>query len=201
MNQFSLNRIKLLIVTLSLVLIFSLVSFPVIQASAATNGFEKTEIFKAKEEIINSSTELKDGLTNANEFKTKEEIVSKSIEFKNGKYQINEDSIKNGELTKHEITQVNKYFENLSPTVLETINSDVLNTSSNDYLETPPGEVSTYLLPVVVVAFLGTLAIFVGWELASSITSDFYTWGVKSGCKKWKKQKVVKSFCKANGYL
>ncbi|NJP36245.1 hypothetical protein [Alkalicoccus luteus] len=64
-----------------------------------------------------------------------------------------------------------------------------------------PGDISTQALPVAVVVFLGGLAAFVGWELASEITSDFYTWGVTEGCNRWSHVGVVNSFCTANDYL
>ncbi|MGM0971295.1 MAG: hypothetical protein ACQEWR_22370 [Bacillota bacterium] len=133
---------------------------------------------------------------NSKEFQDKQQIVAKTIKLENGTYQIDEELAK-GKLTKTEINNINTFFTNIDSKVLDEI-VKILNPSNGT------GEISTKvipLLPVAVVAFLGTLAAFVGWQLASQITSDFYTWGVKSGCKKWKKVKVVKSFCKANNYL
>lgn len=130
---------------------------------------------------------------NSKEFQDKQKVVAQTLKLEDGTYQIDEELAK-GKLTKTEISNINKFFTNVDSKVIEEL-TKILNPS------TGTGEVSTKALPVVVVAFLGALAAFVGWELASNITADFYRWGVKSGCKKWKKVKVVKSFCKANDYL
>ncbi|MFJ5966181.1 hypothetical protein [Bacillus sp. NPDC093026] len=128
---------------------------------------------------------------NSKEFQDKQQVVAQTLKLENGTYQIDEE-LAQGKLTKTEINNINTFFTNVDSKVLDEL-VKILNPSNS--------EVSTKALPVVVVAFLGALAAFVGWELASNITADFYRWGVKSGCKKWKKVKVVKSFCKANDYL
>ncbi|HEB7549501.1 hypothetical protein ACSQ7W_00035 [Bacillus halotolerans] len=123
------------------------------------------------------------------EFKQKQEVIEKALVIENGTYKIDTDKT-DGQLTKSEINQINLFFKNVDPEKLAAV-AKLLD--GNDF--------SVKWLPVAVVAFLAGLAAFVGWELAAKITEDFYTWGVTSACKKWKDVGVVKSFCKANGYL
>ena len=133
-------------------------------------------------------------VTSSDEFTEKQEVVQNALVFKDGVYQIDE-SLTDGKLTDSEIKEVNLYYKNLDPELLEAIENG-MNPADGQVAPTVAP-----LLPAAVIAFLGTLAVFVGWELASSITADFYKWGVTSGCKKWKDVDVVKSFCTANDYL
>lgn len=56
-------------------------------------------------------------------------------------------------------------------------------------------------LPLALILALKGLAAIVGSTVVAEITSHFLKWGLSSGCKKFKKYKVIKSFCKATGYL
>lgn len=141
---------------------------------------------------INASASDISKLTQTDEYQEKLKIVERSLVFEDNIYKIDENLAKN-DLSQEEINNINTYFKNIDPELL------------NIALKSDPNEgISTYalpLLPVAVVAFLGTLAATVGWELAALITADFYKWGVTSACNKWKDVKVVKSFCSSAGYL
>lgn len=125
------------------------------------------------------------------EFKEKQQIVAESLTFENGIYSIDYQKAKE-KLSDKEIEEISLFFKNVDNEQLETV-AGFLNPSEEEF--------SIQALPVIVVAFLATLAAFVRWELASNITADFYQWGVTSACKKWKDVKIVKSFCTANDYL
>lgn len=57
------------------------------------------------------------------------------------------------------------------------------------------------LLSVVTPSATALLAALVGVAVVECITNDFMTWGLKEGCKAYKKYGPIKSFCKANGYI
>ena len=160
------TNVKLVLTILSFVLAFSFAFSPSGHVSAAQVDVEAIQGTK--------------------EFQKKQAAVEKLIVFKDGRYQIDPNSVQNGELTTSEINRINEFFNNIEPAVLEKINKEILFSQE--------GDIQLAALPVVVVAFLGTLAAFVGWQLAAKITSDFYTWGVKSACKKWKKTESRKKF-------
>lgn len=161
---------KKLLIVLSLVIAISM-SLSGIKVSANTDSIEK--------------------LAKTDEYQETMAIVESALVLENGTYKIDE-NLAEGQLSQKEITEINTYFQNIDPELL-----DIAIAPKN------PEGISTFAIQLVpvVIAFLGTLAAFVGWELAAAITADFYKWGVTSACKKWKSVKVVKSFCTANDYL
>lgn len=56
-------------------------------------------------------------------------------------------------------------------------------------------------LPALLILALKALGAIVGTAVVERITNDFMTWGLKEGCKAYKKYGPIKSFCKANGYI
>lgn len=119
---------------------------------------------------------------NSEEFQSKSLEIEKYIKIKDGVYYLDRAVVNDGIINEAQYVDANKALE--------------------VYSAKDSSEVSTRVaLSTAAVAFLGTLAVFVGWELATQITEDFYTWGVTSACKKWKNTNFVNSFCTANGYL
>lgn len=56
-------------------------------------------------------------------------------------------------------------------------------------------------LPALLVVAIKAVGAVVGTTIVAEMTRYFLKWGLKSGCKKFKKYAPIKSFCKANGYL
>ncbi len=183
-----------IVLSSALALGFTSVSVPSYQAQASTINYQIT------------SQDISE-LQNSKEFQNKQIAIAKSITFKDGKYLIDEKSLTNNELTKYEIDQVNSYFSTIDQKSLVKFSEEVTKNGflNNQVLYNEQGLIIKQelppLLPIVVIVFLGGLALTVGKTLATRITNDFYTWGVTGACKKWKGNSVVRSFCESNGYL
>ncbi|MCD3392056.1 hypothetical protein, partial [Streptococcus equi] len=74
-----------------------------------------------------------------------------------------------------------------------------------DYQRTLPsentGKRQKRALPALLILALKAVGAIVGTVVVERITNDFMTWGLKEGCKAYKKYAPIKSFCKANGYI
>lgn len=184
------TSIKKIVIALTLAIGVSTSVVPYSQAFAYSNeGLDTMDLSTIQTIQINT-------IQSNNEFEKKQESIEKYLEFKDGKYSISEDCIKNGELTKSEVVEINKFFQNTDLSKIESI--EMSKALESQGISLRAGGIKD--LPQVKI-FLAGLAAFVGWELASNITEDFYHWGVKSACAKWKKVGPVRSFCKSNGYL
>ncbi|WP_091482954.1 hypothetical protein [Gracilibacillus orientalis] len=73
--------------------------------------------------------------------------------MEDGDFKFNEEIVQ-GKFSAWEISQVKRFLENTDPNVIKTIESEI--NGGDDF--------STFSLPAIVLAFLATLAIFVGWK-------------------------------------
>lgn len=122
-------------------------------------------------------------------------IVLPLIEIKDGKEFVDYKYVENKTITEEEYRNINAFLKKLNE------QGQQFTSMSFDQSSDVAVPMALPAIPLAVKIFLSGLALLIGEELASNIVSDFYTWGVKSGCQKWKNVGPVKSFCKANGYL
>ncbi|MCM3396500.1 hypothetical protein M3638_01450 [Oceanobacillus profundus] len=128
------------------------------------------------------------------EFKEAQNAMLEAIVVQENSIYVDAEKAK-GKLTEEQVNEINLYFANMDEEYIKEF--------ANQY-HGSNGDVSLMALPAIPLAvkiFLGTLGAFVGWELASNITEDFYNWGVTGACKSWSNIGVIESFCKANDYL
>ncbi|QKY70144.1 hypothetical protein [Lentibacillus sp. CBA3610] len=62
-------------------------------------------------------------------------------------------------------------------------------------------DISIQAIPGAIAAFLGTMAVYVGWELATEVTKSFYRWGMTEACRAWGHIGIIGRFCRANDYV
>ncbi|MCP3033567.1 hypothetical protein LF817_19780 [Halobacillus sp. A1] len=151
------------------------------------------------------SFSLNTGSVNAAENDPSQEEVEKksaailsAFSYENGQYEFDETIASEKGLTEDEIYQTDMYFQSLDHQKLAELQSAKNNVADESGMV---GIAAVPLLPAAVVAFLGTLAVTVGWKLADEITGDFYKYGVTKGCQMWDNVGVVEDFCKINDYL
>ncbi|WP_157728884.1 hypothetical protein [Enterococcus durans] len=57
------------------------------------------------------------------------------------------------------------------------------------------------VLPVLLILAIKAVGVIVGTVVVTKMTEYFLTWGISSGCRKYKQYSMIKSFCTANGFL
>lgn len=138
------------------------------------------------------------------EVPTEEEVQEKvatilsAFSYENETVEFDESIATSNGLTDTEVAQLKEFFSNADHEFLIDLQNAKNGVAESDGMVTPQ---AVPLLPAAVVAFLGTLAVFVGWELAKEITADFYNYGVTKACQTWDHVDVVADFCVINDYL
>ncbi|WP_010531877.1 hypothetical protein [Lentibacillus jeotgali] len=126
--------------------------------------------------------ELMDAMMASVELRQKYEQISPYMIPEDGWFVIDEKGAAN-ELTDGEIDVINQAFHHYKT---NSLNHDGMSIQS---------------IPKAIAAFLGTLAVYVGWELATEVTKSFYHWGMSEACQAWGHIGIIGRFCRSNEYI